>query len=218
MYQPRIRFVPECVAKGSRFALGLWGLTRVRVTLLLVSATVYSRPRTTVVRVKLPCLGGKLPKRVFHDVSEDVLAWHFVTLSFHVSDGICELHAPHFTLHTPHLHLIMVAFSYLHSGSLVSLLFFAGIYNSLNEQHFCCSSYYHICVCIAHTHTIRSISAMAGLLRSDESGLCLCLLGWMVSSRLGSVDPCGDFSTPGLLGIYRLFSLVKWRILGVALV
>ena len=30
-------------------------------------------PRTTVVRVKLACLWGKPPKRVFLDVSEDVL-------------------------------------------------------------------------------------------------------------------------------------------------
>ena len=57
----------------SFYSLGVWGWRRVRSTLLLVSATVCNRPRTTVVRVKLPCLWGKPPKRVFLDVSEDVL-------------------------------------------------------------------------------------------------------------------------------------------------
>ena len=67
-------FFPECVAKGSRFTfLGVWGWRRVRVTLLLVSATVRNGPCATVVAEKLACLWGKPQKRVFLDVSEDVL-------------------------------------------------------------------------------------------------------------------------------------------------
>ena len=68
-----MRIFPDCVAKGSRFTFGGLGLTRVRMTLLLVSATVRNRPRTTVRGLKLPCLWEKPQKRLFLDVSEDVL-------------------------------------------------------------------------------------------------------------------------------------------------
>ena len=43
------------------------------MTLLLVSATVRNRLRTAIVAEKLPCLWEKPQKRVFLDVSEDVL-------------------------------------------------------------------------------------------------------------------------------------------------
>ena len=64
------------VAKGSRFTLGVWELTRVRVTLLLVPATVCNRLCMTVVGLELACLWGKPQERVFLDLSQDV----FITL------------------------------------------------------------------------------------------------------------------------------------------
>ena len=82
-----VNLVPEGVVKGSRFTF--WGsggwpmLTRVRVTLLLASASVCKRPQPSatlcnrlsaaVVGSKLPCLREKSQKRDFFDVSEDVV-------------------------------------------------------------------------------------------------------------------------------------------------
>ena len=60
--------------------LGVWGWSRVRWTLLLVSATVRNRLRTAVVGLKLACLWGKPQKHVFLNVSEDEL------MSFCVAD------------------------------------------------------------------------------------------------------------------------------------
>ena len=57
----------------SFYILGVWGWTRVRVSLLLASAIVRNRRCVTLARVKLQCLWEKLPKRVFLDVSEDVV-------------------------------------------------------------------------------------------------------------------------------------------------
>ena len=84
---------PECVAKGSRFTLGVW-VRRVRSTLLWCSqpsATVCNRPRATVVRVKWPCLWRVLQKRSLLEVSNVVWqAWHFVTFQnmFHNASKI----------------------------------------------------------------------------------------------------------------------------------
>ena len=48
-------------------------MTRVRVTLLLVSATVRNRPSAAVVGAELPCLWEKSQKGDFFDVSEAVV-------------------------------------------------------------------------------------------------------------------------------------------------
>ena len=69
-------FFPECGAKGSRFTFGGRGLTRVRVTLLLASATVRNRPQPSVCgrrgrKVAVPM--GKVAETWLFDVSEDVV-------------------------------------------------------------------------------------------------------------------------------------------------
>ena len=74
--------------RSEGFSFYTWGLTRVRVTLLLASATVRNRsqpfarvrnrPSAAVVASKLLCLWKKSKKRNFFDVSEDVVMLFFV--------------------------------------------------------------------------------------------------------------------------------------------
>ena len=69
--------------RSEGFSFYIWGLARVRVTLLLPSATVRNRlqpfahvrnrPSAAIVASKLPCLWEKSQKCVFFDVSQDVL-------------------------------------------------------------------------------------------------------------------------------------------------
>ena len=71
-------------------------------------------------------LGSFRPVWGMSRLSEDVLAWHFVTLLLHVSQTECvhstlytlhsTLHTPHFTLYTPHstLHTLNTTLHTLH--------------------------------------------------------------------------------------------------------
>ena len=74
--------------RSAGFSFYMWGSgrRRVRMTLLLVSATVRNRLRTAIVAEKLQCLWGKLEKSVFFHVSEDVL------MSFRVAGvALCDI-------------------------------------------------------------------------------------------------------------------------------
>ena len=83
----------------SFYILGVQGLTRVRMTLRLVSATLRNRPQPSTHNrreTKVAMSRGKPPKRVFLDVSEDVLmfffawqVWHFVTFDVFREECVC---------------------------------------------------------------------------------------------------------------------------------
>ena len=65
-------FLPECVAKGSRFTFGSLGVDTCSRD---PASGVRNRPSAAVVAAKLPRLWEKWQKRVVFDVSEDVVRW-----------------------------------------------------------------------------------------------------------------------------------------------
>ena len=62
-------FFPECITKGSRFTLGVWGLGRVRSTLLLCSQPFATTVRTVPMIALWPCLWGVLQEWSLFEVS-----------------------------------------------------------------------------------------------------------------------------------------------------
>ena len=210
MYQPRIRFVPECVAKGSRFALGLWGLTRVRMTLLLVSATVYSRPRTTVVRVKLPCLRGEATKTC---LSRRVRRCSGVALCDIIIPRVRRnVWTPRSILYTPHS---TSTFDY---GSLFIFAFgFVGFssffcrYLQLTKWTAFLLQLILSYLCLHRTHTQYEVFQPWQVFYEvmNQVFVFAFLVEWFLRGSKISLGGSvwGFVKTPGLMGIYRLFSL-----------